>query len=50
MGEEPYVDGISSSSPLEPHLVDAIDANASSASRRRRRRPATAPAATTMDD
>jgi transcriptional regulator with XRE-family HTH domain len=53
MGEEPYVDGISSSSPLEPHLVDAIDAaaNASSASRRRRRRAtATAPAATTMDD
>jgi transcriptional regulator with XRE-family HTH domain len=53
MGEEPYVDGISSSSPHEPHLVDAIDAaaNASSASRRRRRRAtATPPAATTMDD
>lgn len=55
MGEEPYVDDISSSSPLEPHLDDAIDAaaNASSASRRRRRRRragATAPAATTMDD
>jgi transcriptional regulator with XRE-family HTH domain len=54
MGEEPYVDDdISSSSALEPHLVDAIDdaAMVSSASKRRRRRAAASTsAATTMDD
>ena len=47
MGEEPYVDDISPSPGLEPHLVDAVgDARvASPGSKRRRRR-----AATTMDD
>lgn len=51
MGEEPYVDDdISSSSTLEPHLVDAIDAAAMASSKRRRRLAAATSSATTMDD
>ena len=51
MGEEPYVDDVSQSSALEPHLVDAVvnAPKASSVSARRRRRAA-ASSATTMDD